>query len=221
MLIGLNHHNTGQQTQRHKFHGRPIALNTLIGPVGPQGPQGPQGSSSSMLGGRFFFSSGALPGPNVPQLGSSGVNGIVLGMGTSYQVVTGGPIGPIAAVGGFSIPIPAAGTIDNLQVSVDVTAPATPEAAIEWNFEIYRAAGNNPNIGVGAASSDYIATGLSCQVMLSSDGASNTQYTTTKLQPSSPVAVNPADRLVMRVTYLAGNLLPSLAGFSASFTYAA
>jgi hypothetical protein len=129
--------------------------------------------------------------------------------------------------GGFAFPIPFAGTVQNLQISVDLLVASVVSIntlGLQYDFTVFRAP-SVPNNGIDHNSSPYVTTGLTSSVRF---GAPNTVIpagtfrTATNINLGS-LNVAAGDRIGIRVRTLALTD-PSAAditqlSFSASLSY--
>ncbi|MCM3261696.1 MULTISPECIES: hypothetical protein [Bacillales] len=133
--------------------------------------------------------------------------------------------------GGFAFPIPFAGTVQDLQISVDLLVASEVSIntlGLQYDFTVFRAP-SVPNNGIDHSSSPYLTTSLTSSVRF---GAPNTVITpgnptgfrtATNRNVGGSLVVAEGDRIGIRVRTLA-ETDPSAAditqlSFSASLSY--
>jgi hypothetical protein len=130
--------------------------------------------------------------------------------------------------GGFAFPIPFSGTIQNLQVSVDLLVASVASintVGLQYDFTVF-VAPSLPNNGIDHIASPYVTTSLTTSVRF---GFPNTVETAGTFRTSTNIntgslSVNAGDRVGVRVRTL-GATDPSAAditqlSFSATLSYA-
>ena len=179
-----------------------------IGPQGPQGIQGIQGIpgvAGPGGGGRIPFSSGIiLSGATVVSAAP-----ILMGFGNhTVQVIDGaGESTTPPEAAGFSFPIHAAGTIENLQVSADLLVASVASIntlGLQYEFTVFLAP-SAPNNGIDHLATPYVTTPLSTSVRFGFPNnvvVAGTFRAATSLNPGS-IVVSPGDRIGIRVRTLA------------------
>jgi hypothetical protein len=195
------------------------------GPAGQTGATGATGATASAAPALIVFSTGTtLSGASVVSAAP-----ILMGFGnSSVEVIDGNGESTMAPqAGGFSFPIPVTGTIQSLQVSVDLfaaSAVAINTVGLQYDFTVF-VAPSSPDSGVDHLASPYVSTPLTSSVRF---GFPNTVITpgtfraATNLNPGS-IVVHPGDRVGIRVRTL-GSTDASAAditqlSFSATLSY--
>jgi hypothetical protein len=175
-------------------------LNGTNGINGNDGKDGKDGVSSVNL---IPFSSGTLINGSLLTIGVP----MLLGFGTHTILITNNP----NELGGFTIPIPYAGTIQNMQVSVDLQTliiDLLPEAlapinefGIQYDFTLIRAP-STPNDGKDHPASSYSDI-LTTSVQFGYPNTTNLvdgQFRTATALNIGSVAVAAGDRIGIRVS---------------------
>jgi hypothetical protein len=195
------------------------------GPTGATGAAGPTGATAANTV-LIAFSTGTIlsgatvvsAAPILMGFGSSGVE-VIDGSGQSTSP-------PQAA--GFAFPIPANGTVQNLQISADLLVASVTSiniTGLQYDFTVFRAS-SNPN-GIDQIASSYVTTPLTSSIRFGSPSSivtAGTFRTATNINLGVlPVAAG--DRIGVRVrTSVASD--PSAAdvtqlSFSATLSYTA
>jgi hypothetical protein len=175
-------------------------LNLVIdSQTGIMGVGTPSGESTS--GGMIVFSSGVLlAGASVPRL---------LGVGNSAtETVNGsGESSVPSEPGGYSFPIPFAGTISNLQVSTDLFAITTSllnTTGLQYDFTVF-VSPSATNNGIDHSASAYVTTALTIPTAFGGLAGTtiigSTYRSCTNLNTGS-ISVNAGDRVGVRVRML-------------------
>lgn len=172
-----------------------------VGATGPTGPAGATGATGSASGGRIAFSSGIiLSGATVVSAAP-----IYMGFGSSTAATIDGAgesTSPPEA-GGFAFPVPASGTIEHLQVSVDLLVASVTSIntlGLEYEFTVF-VSPSAPNDGIDHPASPYVTSALASSVRV---GAPNTVITPGTFRSATNVnlgsiAVAAGDRIGIRV----------------------
>ncbi len=106
--------------------------------------------------------------------------------------------------GGFSFPVPYAGTIQNLQVSADLlvaSASFINILGIQYDFTVFRSP-SSPNDGTAHVASGYVTTPLTTSVRFgfpTSILVPGTFYSATNANLATPLVVAAGDRIGVRV----------------------
>ncbi|HEV7765223.1 MAG TPA: hypothetical protein VGQ76_09495 [Thermoanaerobaculia bacterium] len=175
-----------------------------IGPAGPTGATGATGATglSGANGGMFHFSSGS------PLNGATMVSAapIYLGFGSYTTAIidsSGESTNPPQA-GGFSLPIPFDGTIQDLQVSADLRVASVVSintTGLQYDFTVFLAP-SAPNNGISHLSSSYVTTALVSSLRFGFPNSIMTAglpYTATNLNSGGVLVVSAGDRVGIRV----------------------
>ncbi|NRF95700.1 hypothetical protein HQN89_33265 [Paenibacillus frigoriresistens] len=195
----------------------------LPGPIGATGPAGPPG------GGLIPFSTGIIiSGATVVSAAP-----ILMGFGNhTVEVIDGtGESTMPPEAGGFAFPIPFAGTVQNLQISVDLLVASVVSIntlGLQYDFTVFRAP-SVPNNGIDHSSSPYVTTPLTSSVRFGfpntviTPGNPSGFRTATNINVGGSLVVAAGDRIGIRVRTLASTD-PSAAditqlSFSASLFY--
>ncbi|MCY9669687.1 hypothetical protein M5X11_33050 [Paenibacillus alginolyticus] len=195
----------------------------LPGPIGATGPAGPPG------GGLIPFSTGIIiSGATVVSAAP-----ILMGFGNhTVEVIDGtGESTMPPEAGGFAFPIPFAGTVQNLQISVDLLVASVVSIntlGLQYDFTVFRAP-SVPNNGIDHSSSPYVTTPLTSSVRFGfpntviTPGNPSGFRTATNINVGGSLVVAAGDRIGIRVRTLASTD-PSAAditqlSFSASLSY--
>ncbi|WP_256757644.1 collagen-like protein [Cohnella sp. WQ 127256] len=210
----------------------PAGTQGAAGPAGPAGTQGEQGPTGSQgpagAGGLIPFSTGIiLSGATVVSAAP-----ILMGFGNhTVEVIDGsGESTMPPEAGGFAFPIPFAGTVQNLQISVDLLVASVVSIntlGLQYDFTVFRAP-SVPNNGIDHSSSPYVTTPLTSSVRFGfpntdiTPGVPSGFRTATNINLGSLV-VAAGDRIGIRVRTLMSTD-PSAAditqlSFSASLSY--
>jgi hypothetical protein len=154
---------------------------------------------------------------------------IYLGFGSStVSVIDGaGESTSPPEAGGFAFPVPADGTIGDLQVSVDLLVASVVSIntlGLQYEFTVFRAP-SIPNNGIDHAAASFVTTPLTTPVRF---GFPNTVITAGTFRSATnlnlgTISVTAGDRIGIRVRTV-GSTDPSAAditqlSFSASVTY--
>jgi hypothetical protein len=131
-----------------------------------------------------------------------------MGLGNSTVAVIdgGGESTMPPEAGGFSFPVHANGTIENLQVSVDLLVASVVSintVGLQYEFTVFRAP-SVPNNGIDHVSSSYVTTPLSTSVRFGFPNnviTAGTFRTATNVNLGS-IAVSAGDRIGIRVRTL-------------------
>jgi hypothetical protein len=131
---------------------------------------------------------------------------ILMGFGNhTVEVIDGSgqsTMPPEAA--GFSFPVPAAGTIEDLQISADLLVASISSinsVGLQYDFSVFRAP-SVPNDGTAHIASAYVTTPLASSVRFGFPSApliAGTFYTATNIDPGAPLVVAAGDRIGVRV----------------------
>ena len=195
-----------------------VTTPTVVGPPGPPGS-----------GGLIPFSTGIiLSGAAVTSAAP-----ILMGFGNhTVEVIDGsGESTMPPEAGGFSFPIPFAGTIQDLQVSVDLLVASVVSIntlGLQYDFTVFRAP-SVPNNGIDHSSSPYVTTPLTSSVRFGfpntviTPGIPSGFRTATNINVAGSLVVAAGDRIGIRVRTLMSTD-PSAAditqlSFSASLSY--
>lgn len=203
----------------------PAGATGATGATGPTGATGAPGAPAAAGAGRIAFSTGViLSGATVVSAAP-----VFMGFGNSAVAVIDGSgestMPPQA--GGFSFPVHADGTIQNLQVSVDLLVASVVSIntlGLEYEFTVFRSP-SIPNNGIDHAALPYVTTPLSTTVRFGFPNnviTAGTFRTATNVNLGS-LAVSAGDRIGIRVRTLSATD-PSAAditqlSFSASVSY--
>lgn len=191
-----------------------------VGPTGPTGPTGPAGSEGPSISNLIAFSSGLLVGSVV----SSSFN-YQLGFGVTIpNSVT--PFIPESAATAF--PVPFDGTVQNLQISADLTTTnelgSINTVPVEYVFTVYIAP-SFPNDGLSHVASPYVDTALTSTLTIGGPAnpvAPDTSYAATNINLGS-LAVSAADRIgiYVRATLASDESIRDIGqlSFGATLTY--
>ena len=200
------------------------------GPPGPEGPRGPQGvqgeTGPAGAGGLIPFSTGIIiSGATVVSAAP-----ILMGFGNhTVEVIDGsGESTMPPEAGGFAFPIPFAGTVQNLQISVDLLVASVVSIntlGLQYDFTVFRAP-SVPNNGIDHISSPYVTTLLTSSVRIGFPNnviTAGTFRTATNRNVAGSLVVAEGDRIGIRVRTLSSTD-PSAAditqlSFSASLSY--
>lgn len=209
------------------------------GPTGPEGPPGPQGEQGETGpqgeegppgpagdGGLIPFSTGIImSGPTVVS-----ASPILMGFGNhTVQTIDGsGESTMPPETGGFAFPIPYAGTVQDLQISVDLLVASVVSIntlGLQYDFTVFRAP-SVPNNGIDHISSSYVTSPLTSSVRFGFPNnviTAGTFRTATNINVEGSLTVAEGDRIGIRVRTLASTD-PSAAditqlSFSASLSY--
>lgn len=199
----------------------------LQGPAGPQGeagPAGPEGEAGPA--GLIPFSTGIiLSGATVVSAAP-----ILMGFGNhTVEVIDGsGESTMPPEAGGFAFPIPFAGTVQDLQISVDLLVASVVSIntlGLQYDFTVFRAP-SVPNNGIDHISSNYVTTPLTSSVRFGFPNnviTPGTFRTATNKNVAGSLVVAEGDRIGIRVRTLSSTD-PSAAditqlSFSASLSY--
>jgi hypothetical protein len=130
---------------------------------------------------------------------------ILMGFGSNtVEVINGaGESTMPPQAGGFSFPVPFAGTIQNLQVSADLLVASSAFInvfGLEYDFTVFRAP-SAPNDGLAHPASAYVTTPLTSTVRFGSPSivTPGIFYTATNANLGAPLAVAAGDRIGIRV----------------------
>ncbi|KQX68949.1 hypothetical protein [Paenibacillus sp. Root444D2] len=175
----------------------------IPGPIGATGPAGPPG------GGLIPFSTGIIiSGATVVSAAP-----ILMGFGShTVEVIgaTGESTMPPEA-GGFAFPIPFAGTVQDLQISVDLLVASVVSIntlGLQYDFTVFRAP-SVPNNGIDHSSSPYVTTPLTSSVRFGfpntviTPGNPSGFRTATNINVGGSLVVAAGDRIGIRVRTLA------------------
>jgi len=172
------------------------------GPVGATGPVGPQGPTGATGGGLIQFSTGIiLSGATVVSAAP-----ILMGFGNhTVEVIDGsGQSTMPPEAGGFSFPIPVAGTIQDLQISADLlvaSAVSINTLGLQYDFEVFLAP-SVPNTGIDHLSSPYVTTPLTSSIRFGFPNTiitAGTFRTATNINIGGSLVVAAGDRIGIRV----------------------
>jgi hypothetical protein len=131
---------------------------------------------------------------------------VMMGFGNS-RVETVGASGASTMppeAGGFSFPVPYAGTIQDLQVSADLLVASVSlinVLGIQYDFTVFRAP-SVPNDGIAHVASGYVTTPLSTSVRFGFPNSAllaGTFYSATNANLGTPLVVAAGDRIGVRV----------------------
>ncbi|KRE47980.1 hypothetical protein [Paenibacillus sp. Soil724D2] len=175
----------------------------IPGPIGATGPAGPPG------GGLIPFSTGIIiSGATVVSAAP-----ILMGFGShTVEVIgaTGESTMPPEA-GGFAFPIPFAGIVQDLQISVDLLVASVVSIntlGLQYDFTVFRAP-SVPNNGIDHSSSPYVTTPLTSSVRFGfpntviTPGNPSGFRTATNINVGGSLVVAAGDRIGIRVRTLA------------------
>jgi hypothetical protein len=154
---------------------------------------------------------------------------IVLGFGSNQVIAAPGLAGPPATTSDlmatqFAFSIPAAGTLQNLQVSVDTHfAPTTGQASLTYTFTLYVSSSTNGSPGPDLINA-YVTTGLSASATFPASTTTTFPtgaYLTASGNGIGPVSVSTADRIVLYIVSNQATTPPAIdqIAFSASVSY--
>ena len=200
-----------------------------IGETGTTGPTGPAGAVIGLGGGIIPFSTGIiLSGAAVTSAAP-----ILMGFGSStVEVINGlGESTMPPEAGGFTFPVPFAGTLQNLQISADLLVASVASIntlGLQYDFTVFRSP-SFPNNGIDHPSAPYVTTPLTSSVRFGfpntviTPGNPNGFRSATNLNVGGTLVVAAGDRIGIRVRTLEATD-SSAAGitqlsFSASLSY--
>jgi hypothetical protein len=167
---------------------------------GPPGPPGPAGASAALIP----FSTGIiLSGPTVVSAAP-----ILMGFG-SHTVEVIDALGESTMppeAGGFAIPIPFDGTLQNLRISADLLVASVVSintTGLQYDFTVFRSPGP-PGNGIDALASPYVTTALTSSLRF---GFPNNVITAGTFRSATNInvgslAVSAGDRIGIRVRTL-------------------
>ncbi|WP_339204123.1 hypothetical protein MHH56_23700 [Paenibacillus sp. FSL K6-3182] len=205
----------------------PAGSSGLPGPQGQPGQIGPTGSTGPAgAGGLIPFSTGIiLSGATVVSAAP-----ILMGFGNhTVEVIDGsGESTMPPEAGGFAFPIPFAGTVQNLQISVDLLVASVVSIntlGLQYDFTVFRAS-SVPNNGIDHSTSAYLTTPLTSSVRFGFPNniiTAGTFRTATNINVGGSLVVAAGDRIGIRIRTLMSTD-PSAAditqlSFSASLSY--
>lgn len=183
---------------------------SITGPTGATGRTGPTGASQSLL----TWTSGIVPGTDLAS--PSPTIQVFLGHG-NYTFT--GPEGATIFLGFGSIPLPAAGTIANFEIGIDmqISQDFPPTTSFEYNF--VRAAISN-TVNTYTTNMAYTVMSSGSFVTLGSMLNGDT-YSSSMILADGPVAVTAGNRIGVIVTTNDSSVSTHIANlvFSASATY--
>ncbi len=200
------------------------------GPAGPAGLAGTAGATGATgatgAGGLIPFSTGIiLSGATVVSAAP-----ILMGFGShTVEVIDGsGESTSPPEAGGFAFPIPFAGTIQNLQISVDLLVASVVSIntlGLQYDFTVFRAP-SVPNNGIDHLSSSYVTTPLTSSVRFGFPNnviTAGTFRSATNINVGGSLVVAAGDRIGIRIRTLLSTD-PSAAditqlSFSATLSY--
>jgi hypothetical protein len=191
------------------------------GPIGPQGPAGPTGATGSagpqgVQGPPGATGATGPPGPSglihfstgIVLSGATVVSAapILMGFGNhTVEVIDGsGESTMPPEAGGFSFPMPFAGTVQDLQISAELLAASAVSIntlGLQYDFTVFRAP-SVPNSGIDHPSSPYVTTPLTSSVRF---GFPNTVITpgtfrtATNINIGGSLVVAAGDRIGIRI----------------------
>jgi hypothetical protein len=194
------------------------------GAAGVAGPAGATGATGA--GGLIPFSTGIiLSGATVVSAAP-----ILMGFGNhTVEVIDGsGESTMPPEAGGFAFPIPFAGTIQNLQISVDLLVASVVSIntlGLQYDFTVFRAP-SVPNNGIDHLSSSYVTTPLTSSVRFGFPNnviTAGTFRSATNINVGGSLLVAAGDRIGIRIRTLLSTD-PSAAditqlSFSATLSY--
>jgi len=194
------------------------------GPAGAQGNAGAQGAAGSGGGGLIPFSSGVMVPADV-----TSTSPIVIGFGNRRVIAAPGLAGPPATTSDlmatqYAFSIPATGTLQDLQVSVDAHFVAnTAQTTLTYTFTLYRSASTNASPGPDLLNA-YVTTGLAATATFPSTTITTFPtgaYLTASGHAIGPAAVTLADRVVLYIVSNQATTPPALdeIAFCACVTY--
>ena len=131
---------------------------------------------------------------------------LLMGFGNSRVETIGGSGESTtpAEAGGFSFPVPHAGTIQDLQVSADLLVASVVFIniiGIQYDFTVFRSP-SVPNDGTAHVAAAYVTTPLTTSVHFGSPNpplVPGTFYSATNISLSAPLVVAAGDRIGIRV----------------------
>lgn len=187
--VGSSVLNEQALASRQPINVAPVAQYALNVPAGTRSKLIQFSTGTTLNGATVVSSSPVLMG-----FGSSRVE-FIDGSGESTQP---------PQVGGFSLPVPYAGTIQDLQISADLfvaSATSINSIGLQYDFTVFDAP-SVPNNGVGHIASMYTTTGLTSSVRFgfpNSTLMTGIFYTATNIGLGSPIAVSAGDRIGIRI----------------------
>ena len=174
---------------RQPINAVPVAQYALNSPAGA-GKKSIQFSTGTVLNGASVIS--AQP--------------ILMGFGNhTVEIIDGsGESAMPPDAGGFSFPIPFAGTIQDLQISADLfvaSAISINTLGLQYDFTVFRAP-SVPNNGIDHLSSAYVTTPLTSSIRFGFPNTvitAGTFRTATNVNLGAPLAVAAGDRIGLRI----------------------
>jgi len=172
----------------------------VTGATGPSGVTGATGATGPNARTIAFSTGQVLNGSSVVSSAP-----ILVGFGNhTVETIDGsGESTSPPEAGGFAFPVPFSGTIQNLQVSVDLlvaSGVSINTLGLQYDFTLF-VAPSAPNNGIDHLASPYVATPLNVSVRFGFPNSiitAGTFRTATNINPGS-IVVNPGDRVGIRV----------------------
>lgn len=167
------------------------------GATGPEGPAGPAGANGSSL---IPFSTGII------LVGAAVVSAapVLMGFGSNtVETILGGESTMPPQAGGFAFPIPANGTVQNLQISADLLVASVASinvTPLTYHFTVFLAP-SAPNSGVSHLASNYVTTPFTASVTFGGPAnpvVAGLFYAATNIA-LGPLNVSTGDRIGIRI----------------------